>query len=73
MRHSLNTSMYKRWHPTTIMCFNNNLHCSGCDNEYVCLLSNNASKNVYQMHPVKYATIQTYKNIGKPPITPLNE
>lgn len=58
------SKIYKSWNFTTACCFKFKTHCVDCPNRIVCELYANASKNVYKIHPVKFATLMTYSNIG---------
>lgn len=55
--------MYKQWNYTTACCFKHKCKCDRCPNVIVCSQITNPVGD-YKIHPVKYATIKTYANIG---------
>lgn len=55
---------FYHWNYTTACCFKYKTHCMDCPNHVVCELYSDASKNPYHIHPIKYATLMTYSNIG---------
>ena len=52
--------IYQRWNYTTACCFKYKTKCVLCPNNIVC----EGFKKEGQMHPMKYATMMTYRNIG---------
>ena len=56
--------MYAQWNNTTALCFFNKTNCNICTNFKVCEKYKDLSKNKYSIHPIKYATLMTYKKIG---------
>jgi len=55
---------FQRWNYTTACCFKFKTHCVDCPNHVVCKLYADTSSNTYKIHPIKYATLMTYSNIG---------
>lgn len=62
---SQKSRMYQRWNKTTAMCYFRNMKCEGCFNNDACSL-NQDNFNLYHIRQVKYSTLMTYANIGKP-------
>lgn len=56
-------SMYRSWNYTTACCFKYKTDCKICPNKIVCAKYTKPVGNYY-IHPVKYATLKTYANIG---------
>ena len=52
--------MYMKWNYTTACCFKHKTKCDECPNEIVC----EEYKKENEIHPIKYATLMTYRNIG---------
>ena len=55
---------FQRWNYTTACCFKFKTHCENCPNSLVCKLYADSSKNTYNIHPIKFAMLMTYANIG---------
>ena len=55
---------FQKWNYTTAHCFKYKTQCADCPNNVVCELYSKSSKNPYKIHPIKYATLMTYSNIG---------
>lgn len=55
--------MYRHWNYTTACCFLHKTKCELCPNEIVCSKINKPVGDYY-IHPIKYATLKTYANIG---------
>lgn len=55
---------FQKWNYTTACCFKFKTHCVDCPNNVVCKLYADASSNTYKIHPIKFATLMTYANIG---------
>ena len=55
--------MFYKWNFTTAICFKNRMICGRCNNQEVCAVEP-IHTNKYNMRPVKYAALMTYKNIG---------
>lgn len=55
---------FQRWNYTTACCFKFKTHCMDCPNRVVCELYADVSRNPYKIHPIKFATLMTYSNIG---------
>lgn len=57
--------MFKHWNPSTKLCYSRKMICQNCPNLEFC---NNPpwNKNPYGIKNIKYATMQTLKNIGVP-------
>lgn len=55
---------FHHWNYTTACCFKYKTHCVDCPNHVVCKLYADVSRNPYKIHPIKYATLMTYSNIG---------
>lgn len=55
---------FKYWNYTTATCFKHKTQCNDCPNNLVCKMYSNIGKNTYKIHPVKFATLMTYSNIG---------
>ena len=58
------SSMYKQWNYTTACCFKYKTNCDKCPNTIVCSRHTHWVGD-YKIHPVKYATLKTYANIGR--------
>ena len=59
--------LYWAWTFQTACCFKHKTKCNGCPNDLVCnkyKLCMKEGKKDYDIHPIKYATLMTYKNIG---------
>lgn len=59
--------LYWEWTFQTACCFKYKTKCKECPNDIVCNKYNSCMKESqmdYKIHPIKYATLQTYKNIG---------
>lgn len=58
---------FLKWTNLTKTCYKYNMTCEGCpnDTEFVCRKIP-WNKNPYGMKNIKYATLMTLKNIGKP-------
>lgn len=52
--------MYMKWNYTTACCFLHKTKCENCPNNIVCEKFDNET----EMHPIKYSTLMTYRNIG---------
>ena len=59
-----NARFFKRWNYTTACCFKYKTKCADCPNCIVCEMYSDLGKNKYNIHPIKYATLMTYSNIG---------
>lgn len=55
--------MYRHWNYTTACCFLHKTNCEKCPNKIVCAQIKRPVGD-YKIHPVKYATLKTYANIG---------
>lgn len=55
---------FQNWNYTTACCFKFKTHCEYCPNRVVCKLYSDSSSNPYKIHPIKYAMLMTYSNIG---------
>lgn len=63
-----NQKMFQHWNPSTKLCYKQHeegLTCETCPNLKFCE-TKPWNKNPYGMRNIKYAMIQTLKNIGKP-------
>lgn len=60
-------NMFQHWTDITRTCYDRNMVCDGCPNntEFVCK-KKAWNENPYGIKNIKYATIMTLKNIGKP-------
>lgn len=56
---------YYAWNFTTICCYRHKCNCESCPNELVCDKYSHWFKP-NGMHPIKYATLNTLRNIGAP-------
>ena len=54
---------YYVWNFTTACCYRHKCNCDGCPNEIVCEKYAHWFRP-YGMHPIKYATMNTLRNIG---------
>ena len=52
--------IYQRWNYTTACCYRYKTDCSICPNRIVC----GDFKKEDQIHPIKYATMVTLRNVG---------
>lgn len=57
--------LYQKWNNTTLNCYYHNMCCKSCSNDWACKL-NKENFNKYHIKQVKFATLMTYANIGKP-------
>jgi len=55
------SEIYMRWNYTTACCFKYKTQCNECPNQLVC----SKFENEDEMHPMKYATMVTFRNIGR--------
>ena len=55
---------FQKWNYTTACCFKYKTHCIDCPNHVVCELYSDSSSNSYHIHPIKFAMLMTYANIG---------
>lgn len=55
---------FQKCNYTTACCFKYKTNCADCPNRVVCELYSEASKNEYHIHPIKFAMLMTYANIG---------
>ncbi len=55
---------FQHWNYTTACCFKYKTHCVDCPNRVVCELYADASNNTYKIHPIKFAMLMTYSNLG---------
>ena len=55
---------FQKWNYTTACCFKYKTHCIDCPNRVVCEMYSDSSKNSYHIHPIKFAMLMTYANIG---------
>lgn len=60
-----NITMFTHWNSVTRLCYERNMICDGCPNLSFCNIQP-WNKNPYGIKNIKYATIQTLKNIGEP-------
>jgi hypothetical protein len=60
------SKLYQHWNNTTLTCFRRKMTCKGCPNEWACNM-NYSWCNPYKLkRQVKFATLMTYANVGKP-------
>lgn len=59
------SKLYQKWNRTTICCYEHNMICKGCPNDYACAC-NQENFNKYHIRQIKFSTLMTYANIGKP-------
>lgn len=64
--------LYQRWNETTRCCYLHNMTCKGCPNDFACNC-NQENINKYHLRQVKFATLMTYANIGKPKLEDVYE
>ena len=55
---------FQKWNYTTACCFKYKTRCEKCLNQVVCKIYSDVSDNPYKIHPIKFATLMTYSNIG---------
>lgn len=56
-------NLYYTWNFTTAICYKHKCKCDYCPNEIVCNLYGHYFRPK-GMHPIKYATLNTLRNIG---------
>ena len=55
---------YYKWNATTALCFHNNMICNNCASKDACRRGEQLP-NEFNLKNVKFATLMTYRNIGK--------
>lgn len=59
-------SIYRKWNKSTVCCYEHNMICGICPNrEIFCNIQTDAH-NRYGIKQIKYATLMTFANCGKP-------
>ena len=56
--------LYQKWNATTALCFHNNMICENCSGIDACS-KGKQFPNEFNLKNVKFATLMTYRNIGK--------
>lgn len=60
------SQLYQRWNETTLRCYRQKMKCKTCLNKWACDMSDDWYNPYHIERQVKYATLMTYANIGKP-------
>lgn len=63
---SQDARIYKRWNKTTRCCYEHKMICEHCPERFITCAIETDAVNRYRIKQMKYATLMTFANCGKP-------